>query len=143
MATPTPSRLCDIGIGGLKRQKKKDSRKVFERNEVRTRVSFRRAELKSFTKSALSINSVARHKPAALTTRPPSPLVFCLILQNSGLALRSFPDVPDSLFLPLMRSFGFAEWPVCSGYGFDSMRSSCRHPSRMVNGVCRVHGVPG
>jgi len=53
------------------------------------------------------------------------------------------PDVPDSLFLPLMRSFGFAEWPVCSGYGFDSMRSSCRYPSRMVDGVCRAHGAPG
>src|SRR5271156_3677530 len=49
----------------LKRPKM-DSRKVFERNEVRSRVSFRRAELKSLQSEHSNHIGIHGHKPAAL-----------------------------------------------------------------------------
>jgi hypothetical protein len=66
-----------------------DTRKVFERNEVRSRVSFRRAELKSY-KVSIHSHGIYGHKPAALTTPPPSfPGFLPIILQISGSKLEN------------------------------------------------------
>jgi hypothetical protein len=66
-----------------------DTRKVFERNEVRSHVSFRRAELKSY-KVSIQSYGIYGHKPAALTTRlAPLPGFLPIILQISGSKLEN------------------------------------------------------
>src|ERR1700728_3947070 len=111
-----------------------------DRHEVRSRVSFRRAELKSIARSE-RVRSYGRamHQPAALTTRKVWPMP--IILQISGIIVLDLPASSAHVgsfvtcsFLSLMQSFGFAEWLVCSGNGFDIMQSSCRPPSRIVDG---------
>ena len=75
MATSTLA--CNLGIEGLK--KAKNGLTKFDRNEVRSRVSFRRAELKSYK---VSFNHMAyTWATDHSATLPPFLLI---ILQNSG-----------------------------------------------------------